>query len=197
MSGIARESREVAGFVLVGGQSRRMGRDKALLEDSGVTLAERAAAAVREVCGSVALLGDRERYGHLGIPVVPDVIIGCGPMSGLHAALGATDKEWVLIVACDLPNAGPGLLRRLLSQTGPGVRCVAARSEGGLEPLCAVYHRDTRPEVEEALKEGRFRMRDLVHRLGAVGVEADERLVRNVNTEEEWRLHLTEKERLY
>ena len=111
--------------------------------------------------------------------------------------MGATEAEWILIVACDLPNVGAGLLRRLVDEARTGVRCVAARSERGLEPLCAVYHRNTRPEVEAALREGRFRMRDLVTRLGATGVEADSRMVRNVNTEEDWRLHLTEKERLF
>ena len=186
----------IAGFVLVGGQSRRMGRDKALLADARGTLAGQIAGEVRKVCDTVALLGDPARYAHLNLPVIPDLVPGCGPLSGLHAALHSTHTEWILVVACDLPNVDAGLLEGLIANTGNGTRCVAADAGKGLEPLCAVYHRNTLPEVETALREGRFRMRDLVAQLGATGVKAGERLVRNVNTEEDWRLHLSEKERL-
>jgi len=191
------EDGAVAGFVLAGGASRRMGQDKALLAYAGQTLVQSVAREVLKAAGSVALLGDPERYGDLGLHVVPDIIPGRGPMSGLHAALGSTDAEWVLLAACDLPNVEAAFLRVLIDRaTVTNAKCVAARSDSGLEPLCAVYHRSTRTEVELALLEGRLRMRDLAARLGATGVDAEARLVRNVNTEDDWRLHLTEKERL-
>ena len=189
-----RERLGVAGFVLAGGQSRRMGRDKALLAGIDGPLVAQVALQVREAAGTVALLGDPAKYGHLGFPVVADVIAGRGPMSGLHAALLATestDAERILIVACDLPNVKSQFLKRLLDHRQ--ARCVAAQSDRGLEPLCAVYHRNTLAEVDAALRDGRLRMRDLVAQLGGIGVEAEPRLVRNVNTEEDWRLHLTEK----
>ena len=175
-----------------------MGRDKALLAYAGETLVQAVALQVLEAARSVALLGDPARYGHLGFRVVPDVVSGCGPMSGLHAALlAAGEAEWILIVACDLPNVKAEFLHRLVEAArlgASGVRCVAAQTGCGLEPLCAVYHRTTRTEVELALREGRLRMRELVARLDATGVDVEPRFVRNVNTEEEWRLHLTEKE---
>lgn len=191
------ECGRVAGFVLAGGQSRRMGRDKALLEYSGETLIQAVATEVLKAAGSVALLGDPARYGHLGLPVIPDIIAGCGPMSGLHAALlAAGHSDWVLLAACDLPNLEAGFLRSLIQAARPPIRCVATHSDRGIEPLCAVYHRNTLVEVESALRGARWRMRDLAASLGAVTVEAGARLVRNVNTEEDWQLHLAEKERL-
>ncbi len=175
-----------------------MGRDKALLTyPEGDTLVQTVACEVARAAASVALLGDPARYSHLGIPVVPDLIAGCGPMSGLHAALHSTPAEWILLVACDLPNVESAFLRRLIYSANPQDRCVAAQSVGGgLEPLCAVYHRNTLVEVEVALRVGHFRMRNLLTQLGAIGLEADAKLVRNVNTKEDWELHLTEKERL-
>lgn len=188
-----RECLGVAGFVLVGGQSRRMGRDKALLTGLGGTLVAQVALQVREAASTVTLLGDPAKYGYLGFPVVADVVTGCGPMAGLHAALlaiEATDAERVLIVACDLPNVDAAFLKRLLDHRQ--ARCVAARSDRGLEPLCAVYHQNTLAEVDAAVRDGRLRMRDLVAQLSGIGVEVDPRLVRNVNTEEDWQMHLTE-----
>src|SRR5882724_876980 len=123
-------SDEVAGFVLAGGQSRRMGRNKALLDYGDGTLVQAVAFEVLKAAGSVALLGDPALYGHLGIRVVPDVIPGCGPMSGLHAALlAAGGAEWILIVACDLPNIESSFLRSLIDAASPEVLCVAARGE--------------------------------------------------------------------
>ena len=174
-----------------------MGRDKALLAEANGTLVEKIAHQVLKAAGSVALLGDPARYSYLGFPVIPDIIAGCGPMSGLHAALCSTEAAWIVMVACDLPNVDATFLKHLIAHARPGVRCVAAEASRGREPLCAVYHRDARPEVEAALREGRLRMRDLVAQLRAIGVEADSRLVRNVNTEEDWQLHLIEKQRLH
>jgi molybdenum cofactor guanylyltransferase len=191
------EGAAIAGFVLVGGKSRRMGRDKALLAYGSETLVESVALEVAKAAGSVALLGDPVRYGHLGIPIVADILPGQGPMSGLHAALRSTSAEWVLLAACDLPNIEAAFLRVLIERaTVTNARCVAAKSETGLEPLCAVYHRSTLSEVELAFEEGRLRMRDLATRLGAIEIDAERRLVINVNTEDDWRVHLSEKERL-
>lgn len=190
------ETHGVAGFVLAGGQSRRMGRDKALLPDAAGTLVERVASEVGKVCDSVALLGDPARYGHLNLPVIADLIPGRGPMSGLHAALKSAGTDWILIVACDMPNVQAAFLQKLIAHANPGVLCVAADSADGLEPLCALYHRNTLPEVETALYGGRLRMRDLVAKLEATRVKAGRTLVRNVNTEEDWQLHVSENERL-
>jgi molybdopterin-guanine dinucleotide biosynthesis protein A len=192
------EAVETAGFVLVGGKSSRMGRDKATLEYPGGTLVEAVAAEVLKAAASVALLGSPERYGHLGLRVIQDIIPGRGPMSGLHAALESEGQfDFVLLVACDMPDVEAAFLRRLITiAKRTQAKCVAASGEGGLEPLCAVYHRSTRKEVARALDEGRLRMRTLAAELSAVGVEAGSRLTRNVNTEQDWHLYLSEKERL-
>src|SRR5437762_8761701 len=78
---------KAAGFVLVGGHSSRMGRDKALLPlDSGL-LIEKLAAMVAAVVGTVALIGEPERYKHLGLECLPDLRPGMGPLAGIEAAL--------------------------------------------------------------------------------------------------------------
>src|SRR5712691_8368629 len=99
-----------AGFVLVGGKSSRMGRDKANLPFEGRTLVERVAAAVADAAGSVTLVGPPGRYESLGLPVIADLEPDLGPLGGIHAALSATSAAWNLIAACDLPAvSGPFL----------------------------------------------------------------------------------------
>jgi molybdopterin-guanine dinucleotide biosynthesis protein A len=76
-----------AGWVLVGGRSRRMGTDKALIEIGHQPLARRVAAEIGRICGMVSLVGDPAAYAGLGLPVVPDRFPGLGPLAGIEAAL--------------------------------------------------------------------------------------------------------------
>ena len=176
-----------AGFVLAGGRSSRMGRDKALLAFQGSTLVESAAAKVRRAAGNVTLLGSPELYGHLGIPVVADLIPDCGPMGGLHTALMATQADWNLLVACDMPGLTVDLLTSLLLQApGCGADALVPQWEGQWEPLCAVYHRRLAFPAKAALDRKFFKMQDFVSQIGACPWPApDPSLFANWNTPEE------------
>jgi molybdopterin-guanine dinucleotide biosynthesis protein A len=177
-----------AGFVLAGGRSSRMGRDKALLRHWGVPLVVRAAAAVADAAGSVTILGDPGVYGHFGWPALADAEPGLGPIGGLLTALEHSSAEWNVLVACDMPGLSPDLLRELLRKTArTRARCVAPVTADGFEPLCAVYRRNALPEVRSAIAAGRLKMRDLLPLLHAMPVSGfDPACFRNVNTPEDW-----------
>src|ERR1017187_531401 len=152
-----------AGFVLAGGHSSRMGRDKALLRYWGVPLVVRAAAAVAEAVGSVTIVGDPSVYGHFGWPALADTNPELGPVGGLLTALEHTRSEWNIIVACDMPDVSPGLLRELIQKTVRSrKRCVAPLIDGEFEPLCAVYRRSALDEVRAAIAARHLKMRDLL-----------------------------------
>jgi molybdopterin-guanine dinucleotide biosynthesis protein A len=141
-----------AGWVLAGGQSSRMGSDKALLNLDGTPLILRAAAAAAEVCGSVWLVGDPVKYGSLGFPVVADRFIGMGPLAGIEAALASSTSDWNLILACDMPCLNAAILESLFADDAD---CSLPRyPDGGLEPLCAVYHRRCHSHIRTAIENG-------------------------------------------
>ncbi|MDF1562292.1 MAG: molybdenum cofactor guanylyltransferase [Deltaproteobacteria bacterium] len=149
--------------ILVGGKSTRMGQDKALLEVDGVALAQRAAGLAAPFSGRVVLCGSRDDLGDLGPEVLPDLHPGMGPLAGLEAALTASETDWVLLLACDLPGLDAALLEGLLGRLeGVGEHdAVAVRSARGPEPLVALYHRRLLPEIVERLERGQR----AVHRL--------------------------------
>jgi molybdopterin-guanine dinucleotide biosynthesis protein A len=177
-----------SGFVLAGGGSSRMGRDKALLPYRGTTLVQHLAQLVQEAAGTVALIGEPVRYSSLGYPVYPDKFPGCGPLGGIYTALSISAADWNLIVACDMPGISADVLRTLLgSAAGPGQSCVIATGPTGApEPLCAVYHRCCLPVLRRAIKEKRFKMRDLVMELEPTARLVDASALANVNTPAEW-----------
>src|SRR5690349_13170490 len=91
------------GYVLLGGRSSRMGQDKALLAFEDRPLAARVADLVQQACGSVTLVGSREKYGGLGYPVMDDIFPNQGPLGGIHTALSRSRARWNLIAGCDMP----------------------------------------------------------------------------------------------
>ena len=179
---------QASGFVLAGGGSTRMGQDKALLPYHGITLVEHVARAVQTACGRATIIGDPERYDRLGYPVVADRVARCGPLSGVYTALSVASTDWNLIVACDMPAVSPTILGELLQCAAESGRsCVAAAGPGGeLEPLCAAYHRRCLPALDRAIREKRFKMKDLLPGLDAGSWPVDAASLANVNTPADW-----------
>ncbi len=177
-----------SGFVLAGGASSRMGRDKALLAYRESTLVEYVAGAVLEAAGSVAIIGDLDRYGKLGHRVYRDKVPGCGPLGGIYTALTVSAAGWNLVVACDMPGISVEALHRLIDRDAePGRNAVmAAGPSGEPEPLCAAYHRRCLPVLEQAIRDKRFKMRDLVGELQVELRPLEAAVLANVNTPEEW-----------
>lgn len=175
----------LAGWVLVGGASSRMGRDKALIEIDGLPLALAAARSLAVVCESVSLVGDPARYESLGLPVISDQHRGAGPLSGIEAALGSTRAEWNLIAACDMPSLDASLLRDLVHAASSDAT-IPQYPDGRIEPLCAVYNRRCHAIASEALAAGIRRISDFIARLTVRYVQVtDPRPFLNLNTPED------------
>lgn len=179
---------ESAGFVLAGGESTRMGRDKALLSYRGRTLVEVIASTVQEAAGTAAIIGDPGRYGYTSFPVYPDRVARCGPMGGLFTALSVTLSDWNLVVACDMPKLSAEMLKSLIGRASESAaECVVATAPGGQwYPLCAVYHRRCLPAVDRAIRERRLKMQDLFAELRAITMVSNPADLANINTPKEW-----------
>ena len=94
---------DVEGFILVGGQSSRMGSDKSQLVFGKQTGVEHIAAALRPLTRTVRLVGSRDQGDAAGLQNIPDTHERWGALGGIQAALAACQSEWAVIAACDLP----------------------------------------------------------------------------------------------
>lgn len=176
-----------AGFVLVGGRSSRLGRDKALLPWGNQTLVESIAAKVRGATGNVALVGRPEVDPLIDIECIPDMRPGLGPLSGIETALQSGRGDLNLIVACDLPLLESEWLKLLIqsAEIRKAACVVATEPTGRVHPLCGVYQADCLPLVSKAIDEGHLKLMDLIGELRAEFIEVSVP-VWNVNTPEEW-----------
>jgi molybdopterin-guanine dinucleotide biosynthesis protein A len=177
-----------AGFVLVGGRSSRMGRDKATLPLAGGTLAGSIAARVAEAALTVTLVGSPQLYGALGYRVIPDLIPGSGPLGAVYTALQDTAADWNLIVACDMPDVTVALFEDLFAVAErSGADCVAPGRADSLHPLCAVYHRRCAPKAADAIHRNFLKMHDFVSNLQTmIWPLKNWAPLSNINTIEEW-----------
>ncbi len=134
---LPRKILQIQAFILAGGQSRRMGTDKAQLLIENETFVERIAATLEEVTDSVTLVGSRQ--SHPRVPSVPDQFPGWGALGGLHGALAACTSEWAIVVACDLPFVTAELFEYLASLRTDHDAVAPLQSDGRPQPLAALY----------------------------------------------------------
>jgi molybdopterin-guanine dinucleotide biosynthesis protein A len=130
---------EIEGFILTGGQSRRMGTDKSQLLFQGQSFAERIAAELFPVTTSVKLVGDNSPGSQLKLQTVPDIYSQWGALGGVHASLSACSANWALIVACDFPFLTSELFSKLASLRGDFEAVAPIQADGIPQPLCSLY----------------------------------------------------------
>jgi molybdenum cofactor guanylyltransferase len=140
----------LAGVILCGGRSSRMGVDKATIRFEGMTLLERAVARLDEVCDPVLFAPGGTSATMPGRQAIVDAVPNAGPLGGLVAALRNSPQRLLAVVAVDLPWVDPGLIRMLADLIGD--RDVAVCETGsGIEPLHAVYSTSILAAAETAL----------------------------------------------
>lgn len=177
------------GLVLAGGESSRMGRDKALLEYHGRPQLEWAFELLSRHCQRVFVsVRPGQSRGFEGRhPEIRDAHAGIGPIAGIAAAQAAHPRAAWLVLACDLPFVSEVALQRLVAARGTGPVVAFRSAHDGLpEPLCAIYEPATRDAVLESIAGGRNCPRKLLIRSGVPLLEQpDPGALDNVNTPEE------------
>ena len=185
----------VAAFILAGGASKRMGRDKALLEFGGVPLLVRAAQLVTPQVTSVAVVAPEGRYTGLGLRLLADRWPGTGPLGGIATALCASAENWNLILSCDLPYLTEEWIGWLIARAlDSPAQAVVPESRRGLEPLAAMYHSGCGELLARAVERGVRRVRDALNEilfervpsLEWMSLDPAGTLLENMNTPEDY-----------
>ncbi|CAN5124029.1 hypothetical protein BH20ACT13_BH20ACT13_19190 [soil metagenome] len=158
----------VSGLLLVGGASERFGSPKALALFRGQPLAERAWAALHEVCDEVLAIGKQGDALELPFPVLDDGTEERAAVHGLIAGLRAASNDVCIVLPVDCPLVTPEALKSL-------AKAVAVPQTG---PLPGAYSKAMLPELESRVARGELSLR----RVNTMIQEVDERLLLNVNT---------------
>lgn len=191
-----------AGIVLAGGQSRRMGTDKARLEFAGVASVVRVVGALRHLGPVIVVAADHQVLPPLDATVVADEVPDAGPLHALAVGLRAAadlGADAAMVCATDLPLLHPAVATALLARLGEH-DVVLPVIAGHEQPLAAVYRTSLSPVARALVGSGEHRLRVVlahadVLRLDEAGVLADDavraadpdlRSFRSANTPREW-----------
>ncbi len=145
---------DIEAYILIGGRSSRLGRDKAFASVGGKSLAEHALQIVKdgvEPVKTVFVAGNAAQFAieaiTLDVPFIFDLIPDRGPLGGLHAALSYAQTSWILLLACDMPLLTPEFLTLHATHVSDEFAAVVPEQpDGRLQPLCAFF------EVAKAYK---------------------------------------------
>jgi molybdopterin-guanine dinucleotide biosynthesis protein A len=148
-------------LILAGGQSSRMGRDKALLSFQGLSFLENICLIAQDCAVQVSVITPwPERY-ELIIPqccrIIKEPLPTRGPLLAFALALTFVSTDWVLLLACDLPLLTPSIIQewsRLLATVPENVIALVPRCGNRWEPLCAFYHRRCLASLQSYVKQG-------------------------------------------
>lgn len=150
-----RSPEPASGFVLAGGLSRRMGREKALIEFGGRPLIVHALEILREAGIPASIAGARSELGAFA-PVVHDANSGSGPLAGICAALAATRGQHAIFLSVDLPFVPPSLVAFLFHHARVTSRAITiATVTGFAQTFPAVIARQALPALASELNAGR------------------------------------------
>jgi molybdopterin-guanine dinucleotide biosynthesis protein A len=147
--------------IQAGGESSRMGEDKALKPFLGRPLIQRVIDRLSPIADELIVTTNRpENYRFLNLRLTPDLKPGRGALGGLYTAVASASQPLVAVVACDMPFASPTLLEaasRLMLQEQADV--VIAKTDEGYEPVHAVYRRAAcLPAIAAAINSDQWRV---------------------------------------
>ena len=180
-----------------GGQSTRMGTDKATVPFLNTTLLGYILAQVEELSDDILLVSnDHAAHSRFNLPMVADVIPNWGALGGVYTAVHSAARPWCLLLACDMPFVSLGLID-MMAGLRPGVDAVIPRisEDGFAEPFRAFYNKRCLAPIEAAVEAGRRRVDSFFDQVNIRFVEREEvqgvdpalRSFFNVNTPEDLR----------
>lgn len=187
----------LTGIILAGGQSSRMGRDKALLPIGQHTLVELVIQRLQPHVEQVFVIGHAQNAGTLHrllceerlvvSGILTDLKPGCGPLMGLYTGLMQTETPLSLCVPCDMPWVEGRLIERLASACRGEIGVVASlHPREGLQPFPLICHAKACRAIGALLDDGERSLQSLLRQPQARLVRIEEpelwRSFTNVNT---------------
>jgi molybdopterin-guanine dinucleotide biosynthesis protein A len=148
----------MVGVVLVGGQSLRFGRNKALEFFQGERLIDRQVRQVQTLFPEVLVITNKvEDYLHLEVTILRDVIPELGPLGGIYTGLLFARGQSVFVTACDMPFVQPAVVKHMM-QRATEYDVVVPQKKEGLEPLHAIYSARCLPHIKNMLNQGNLQV---------------------------------------
>lgn len=174
---------KITGIILAGGNSSRMGMEKALIVYEGQNLIERATSLLQHYCDSILISSNKTCANDFGCELVQDEHEDIGPISGLYAALKASQNEHNIVIPCDTPFVTIDVYQQLLRHSENHDAVIAGTADNFVEPLIGYYHRSIFKTLGRQIEKGDYKLHNILKLINAkVEIFSDKNLFMNINT---------------
>lgn len=175
--------KNVTAVLIAGGQSRRFGSSKLVAEYKGRKLIDYAIDILRHISDDCFIVGNFDRDEiKTSIPLYKDIISGCGPLCGIHAALNYADKKYVAVLPVDMPELSYNVYRFLYPSAGDEHPVVAV-SHKGIEPLVSIWPTAQLDNFEKAISQNEYSLHRILKQLNAHEIALEDVMP---NYQEKW-----------
>lgn len=177
--------------ILAGGQSERMGRDKALLKLKEHRFIDHLVREFSGLCRVMISAAHGDDYAGCGVPVIADEHNGIGPIEGIRQSLRCSPSDHVFVCAVDTPFVRRDMMQYLAEFISSDYDAFVFREEERVHPLCGIYSRAALPVIEDMIGEGEYRLTKLLSRIRTKYVDIrtscfDRSTLRNINTPDDY-----------
>lgn len=171
------------GIILAGGQSLRMGTDKAFVVYQSKPLIQHALDLFTPLCNEVIISGNSPKLAEFKVPVVADQFSQSGPLSGVYSACKAAKNDVCIIVPCDVPHVSQQLFTTLYNHLENYDAVVPRLSNGYVEPLIACFKTNIHTKIASFLESKQYKAQDFLNTISVKYIDiADEQQFRNINS---------------
>lgn len=171
-------------YILCGGKSSRMGRDKGLVMLQKKHFIDHIISGLNNVSREIVLVTHNSEYSHFGLPIVNDHYKDKGPLGGIHAALKHTNQERIMILSCDIPLLDASVLKRLIAEKKTA-DIIFAKTATNWHPLIGIYSKKILKNLEAHLEKDQLRLFDFIKTNNYRALNfTEERAFTNINTPE-------------
>lgn len=180
---------ELYGLVLIGGVSKRMGKDKALLNYHKKPQFTFLFELLKPFCKEVFLSCRSEQTAHFSdhYPLIFDIHDGIGPMNGLLSFFHQNPSKACLIIACDMPFIDEKTIRYLIKIRQSEKFATAFKNKKGLpEPLLTIWEPKSYETLQSAFQKNAFSLRDILKKEDCLLLQTiDDNILLNINNPKE------------
>ncbi len=187
------DNRSLKCAIIAGGRSGRFGSDKSLYVHEGRTLIQYVFDAISPVFNDIVIIAtDSEKFRFLGVPVIPDIIPGLGPIGGIYTAVEKLEAERIFIFPCDMPFVNTEFVR-YMTEIPDIYDIVVPEVNGRYQPLHAIYSKNCITAIKRNIDAGDNRMSGFYegHSIRAIGEDEidfyddPQRMFKNINFRED------------
>ncbi|MFH2012285.1 MAG: molybdenum cofactor guanylyltransferase [Pseudomonadota bacterium] len=142
----------MTGVILAGGNSKRMGTNKAFLKINGQRMIDQTVDLFKNIFDEIILVTNSpQEYLYLNVRIVTDLIPGKGALGGLYTGLFFASSQHIFVTACDIPFLNREFIDYMISKVD-NFDVLVPHSIGGLEPLHAIYSKTCIRHIEALLE---------------------------------------------